>query len=89
MLIDSKLLFQASIGSRYTTELRLKVDITAFRKAHIYFIISNTDLVDIKYNISDAVTKVLHCSFIEDFMKTRFLLRFIKQYVLDTFLNLE
>ena len=58
MLTDSKLLFDAITGNKYTTEKRLMVDIAFIRKAHHDHIISNIALIRSEHNAADAMTKV-------------------------------
>ncbi|CDF38174.1 unnamed protein product [Chondrus crispus] len=58
MLTDSKILFDVLTRSRYTSERRLMVDISASRQAYREGSISDVALIPSEDNVADAFTKV-------------------------------
>ena len=83
MLTDAKALFDVIIGSKYTPEKRLMVDLAAIREAYNERTISNIGLIRSEHNPADGLTKIGPNAALHKLLQTNTLQHPIEQYVID------
>eukprot|EP00171_Calliarthron_tuberculosum_P022198 IDg22198t1 len=85
MLTDSQALFDILTRAKYTTEKRLMIEIAAARQAYNEKEIDNITLIESKYNLAGALTKIAPNETLNNLMKTRKASHLIRQYIIETY----
>lgn len=83
MLTDSQQLFDVLTRSRYTSEKRLMVDISAAREAFEQSLISNVGLIRSEFNAADAMTKIGYNHALHELLSKKCISHPIKQFVIS------